>query len=97
MKALGVLACLLAAACAAPGRWENPNLAPGRWPLDRAECRSRAEAKAEGEYIRDQDIGQPGQWRDAMAKFEAGKRAQALYAHCMKTKGYARAVKDDPL
>lgn len=95
MKAPAVLACLLATACAAaPGGWENPNLDPGRWPLDRAECRSRAEAKAEKEYIRDQDIGQPDQWLDAMVRFEAGKRTRALYAHCMKTKGYARAAKD---
>ena len=94
MKIRAVLTCLAVSACAAPGAWENPNLDPGRWPLDRAECRSRAEAKVEGEFIRDQDIGQPDQWRRAMARFDAGKRAQALYANCMKTKGYARAVKD---
>ena len=97
MKALAVLACLAAAACAAPAPWENPDLDPGRWPLDRAQCRSRAEAKAEQEYIRDQDIGQPDPWHVAMARFEAEKRAQALTAHCLRTKGYARAVKDDPL
>ena len=97
MKIRAVLACLAVSACAAPGAWENPDLDPGRWPLDRAECRSRAEAKAEGEYIRDQDIGQPGQWQGAMARFDAEKRAQALTVHCLKTKGYARAVKDGPL
>ena len=58
---------------------------------------ARCKAKAEGEYIRDQEIGQPDPWHVAMARFDAGKRAQALYAHCMKTKGYARAVEDDPL
>ena len=94
MKIRAVLACLAAAACAAPGAWENPGLDPGRWPLDRAECRSRAEAKAEKEFIRDQDIGQSSQWRSAMARYDAEKRAQALTIHCLKTKGYARAVKD---
>ena len=94
MKAAAVLACLLAAACAAPGAWENPGLDPGRWPLDRAECRSRAQAKAEKEYIRDQDIGQPDQWKGAMARYDAEKRAHALYARCITSKGYAKTVKD---
>ena len=97
MKIRAALVCLATAACAAPGAWENPNLDPGRRSLDMAECRSRAEAKAEKEYIRDQDIGQPDQWQSAMARFDAEKRTQALYAHCMNTKGYARAAKDDPL
>ena len=94
MKALAVLAVLLAAACAAPAPWENPDLDPGRWPVDRADCRSRAETKAGKEYSRDQEIGQPGPWRSAMARFDAEKRARALTAHCLRTKGYARAVKD---
>ncbi len=95
MKAAAVVACLAAAACAAPALWKNPDLDPGRWPLDRAECRSRAQAKAEGEYIRDQDIGQPDQWQEAMARYDAGKRVLALYAHCMTAKGYTRAGGED--
>lgn len=96
MKALAVLACLLATACTAPVSfsWINPDLDPGRWPLDRAECRNRAEAKAEKEYRRDQDIGQPGQWQSAMAKFDAEKRARSLTILCLQAKGYAKAVKD---
>jgi hypothetical protein len=94
VKAFAVLVCLAATACAAPAAWINPDLDPGRWPLDRAECRSRAEAKAEKEYRRDQDIGQPGQWRSAMAKFDAEKRARSLTILCLQAKGYAKAVKD---
>ena len=97
MKIRAVLACLAAAACAAPGAWENPNLDPGRRSLDRAECRSRAEAKVEKEFIRDQGIGQPNQWQAAMAKFDAEKRTQSLTTLCLKAKGYTKAVKDDPL
>ena len=94
VKALAVLACLAAAACTAPAAWENPDLEPGRWPLDRADCRSRAQAKVEKEYSRDQDIGQPSQWQSAMAKFDADKRTRSLYVQCLKTKGYTKAVKD---
>ena len=97
MKALAVLTCLLAAASTAPVSWLNPDLDPGRWPLDRAECRSRAEAKVEKEFIRDQGIGQPNQWQAAMAKFDAEKRTQSLTTLCLKAKGYTKAVKDDPL
>lgn len=94
MRVPAVLTCLLAAACAAPAAWENPDLDPGRWPLDRAECRSRAEAKAGKEYSRDQDIGQPGQWQSAMAKFDAEKRTRSLTILCLQAKGYAKAAGD---
>lgn len=90
MRALAVLACLLAAACTAPAAWENPDLDPGRWPLDKAECRSRAEAKVEKEYRRDQDIGEPSQWQSAMAKFDAEKRTRSLTAQCLQAKGYVK-------
>ena len=40
-KALAVsLAVVLAVACAAPIRWENPGVPRDRWPVDKAACRA---------------------------------------------------------
>ncbi len=52
-KALAAsLAVVLAAACTAPTRWENPGVPRDRWPGDKAACRAQAAAEAERDYIR---------------------------------------------
>ncbi len=53
-KALAAsLAVVLAVACAAPTRWENPGVPRDRWTGDKVACRVQATAEAERGYIRD--------------------------------------------
>lgn len=97
MKAVALAGlALLAAACAAPGEWRNPTLPEGRWSADRAACRSYARDKSERELALEQAI--PGQGalgaaktlESAMARYDAAKRRDRLFAACMTSRGYRK-------
>ena len=84
-KALAaLLAVFLAAACAAPTRWENPGVPRDRWPGDKAACRVQAAAEAERDYIRDRgyriqdDDTRADPLRARMARFDAVKTRDDL-------------------
>lgn len=88
---------LAVAACAAAGRWENPDLPEDRWAGDRAACRSYASDKVEREVAFEQAIpgggafDSAGSLESAMASFDAIKRRDALFAACMRSRGYRKA------
>ena len=99
-KALAVsLAVVLAAACAAPTRWENPDLPRDRWTGDKAACRVQATAEAERDYVRSRayraqdDDTRTDPLRARMARFDAVKKRDDLFARCMRARGY-REVKE---
>ncbi len=93
------LAVVLAAACAAPIRWENPGLPRDRWPVDKSVCRAQAAAEADRGYIRDRgyrpqdDDSRADPLRARMARFDAVKKRDTLFARCMRARGY-REVKE---
>ncbi len=99
-KALAaLLAVLLAAACAAPTHWEKPGVPRDRWTGDKAACRAQAAAGAERDYIRDRgyrtqdDDSRADPLRARMARFDALKNRDTLFARCMRARGY-REVKE---
>ncbi len=99
-KALAAsLAVVLAVACAAPIRWENPGVPRDRWPGDKAACRVQAAAEAERGYVRDfgyrtqDDDTRADPLRARMARFDALKKRDSLFARCMRARGY-REVKE---
>ena len=99
-KALAAfLAVVLAVACAAPIRWENPGVPRDRWPGDKAACRVQATAEAERGYVRDRgyrsqdDDTRTDPLRARMARFDALKKRDTLFARCMRARGY-REVKE---
>ncbi len=99
-KALAAsLAVVLAVACAAPIRWENPGVPRDRWPGDKAACRVQAAAEAERDYVRDRgyrtqdDDTRTDPLRARMARFDALKKRDSLFARCMRARGY-REVKE---
>ncbi len=99
-KALAAsLAVVLAAACAAPTRWENPGLPRDRWPGDKTACRVQAAAEAERDYIRDHgtrtrdDDIRADPLRGKMARFDALKNRATLFARCMRARGYREVKK----
>ena len=99
-KALAVsLAVVLAAACAAPTRWENPGVPRDRWPGDKTACRVQAAAEAERDYIRDRgyriqdDDTRADPLRARMARFDALKKRGTLFARCMRARGYREVKK----
>ena len=99
-KALAAsLAVMLAAACAAPTRWENPGGPRDRWSGDKAACRVQAVAGAERDYVRDRgyrggdDDTRADPLRARMARFDAVKKRDTLFAGCMRARGY-REVKE---
>ncbi len=99
-KALAAsLAVVLAAACAAPTHWKNPGVPSDRWPGDKAACRAQAAAEAERDYIRDRgyrsqdDDARTDPLRARMARFDALKKRDTLFARCMRARGY-REVKE---
>ena len=99
-KALAVsLAVVLAAACAAPTRWENPDLPRDRWAGDKAACRVQAVAGAERDYVRgrgyqaeDYDTRRDS-LRARMARYDVVKKRDALFAGCMRARGYREGMK----
>ncbi len=98
-KALAaLLAVLLAAACAVPTRWETPGVPRDRWAGDKAACRGQAAAEAERDYIRDRgyrtqdDDTRTDPLRARIARFDAVKNRDNLFARCMRVRGY-REVK----
>ena len=99
-KALAVsLAVVLAAACAAPTRWENPGVPRDRWPGDKAACRAQAAAEAERGYVRGRgyriqdDDTRTDPLRARMARFDAVKKRDDLFARCMRARGYREVKK----
>ena len=99
-KALAaLLAVVLAAACAVPTHWENPGVPRDRWPGDKAACRAQAATEAERGYIRDRgyriqdDDTRTDPLRARMARFDALKQRDTLFARCMRARGY-REVKE---
>ncbi len=99
-KALAaLLVVVLAAACAVPTRWENPGVPRDRWAGDKAACRGQAAAEAERDYIRDRgyrtqdDDTRTDPLRARMARFDALKKRDNLFARCMRARGY-REVKE---
>ncbi len=94
-KALAAfLAVVLAAACAAPTRWENPGVPTDRWTGDKAACRAQAATEAERDYLRDRgyrsqdDDTRRDPLRARMARFDALKQRGNLFARCMRARGY---------
>ncbi len=99
-KALtALLGVFLAAACAVPTRWENPGVPRDRWPGDKTACRAQAATEAERGYIRDRgyrpqdDDTRRDPLRARMARFDAVKKRDNLFARCMRARGY-REVKE---
>ncbi len=99
-KALAAsLAVVLAAACAAPTRWENPGVPTDRWTGDKAACRAQAAAEAERDYIRGRgyriqdDDTRTDPLRARMARFDALKQRGNLFARCMRARGYREVKK----
>ncbi len=99
-KALAAsLAVVLAAACAAPTRWENPGLPMDRWPGDKTACRVQATAEAERDYLRGRgtrtqdDDTRRDPLRARMARFDAVKKRDTLFARCMRARGYREVKK----
>ena len=99
-KALAaLLAVVLAAACAAPTRWENPGVPRDQWPGDKAACRAQTAAEAERDYVRDRvyrsrdDDSRADPLQARMARFDALKQRDKLFARCMRARGY-REVKE---
>ena len=100
-KALAAsLAVVLAVACAAPIRWENPGVPRDRWPGDKAACRAQATAEAERAYVRDRgyrtqdDDTRADPLRARMARFDAVKKRDTLFARCMRARGYREVKKN---
>ena len=100
-KALAaLLAVVLAAACAAPTRWENPGVPGDRWAGDKAACRAQAATEAERGYIRDRgyriqdDDTRTDPLRARMARFDALKKRDTLFARCMRARGYREVKKN---
>ncbi len=99
-KALAaVLAVVLAAACAVPTYWENPGVPRDRWPGDKAACRAQAATEAERGYVRDRgyriqdDDTRADPLRARMARFDAVKTRDDLFARCMRARGYREVKK----
>ena len=99
-KALAaLLAVILAAACAAPTRWESPGVPRDRWPGDKAACRAQAAAEAERGYVRGRgyriqdDDTRTDPLRARMARFDAVKKRDDLFARCMRARGYREVKK----
>ncbi len=99
-KALAAsLAVVLAAACAAPTHWKNPGVPRDRWPGDKAACRAQAAAEAEREFFRDHvyrgrdDDPRADPLRARMARFDAVKHRDNLFARCMRARGYREVKK----
>ena len=99
-KALAAsLAVVLAVACAAPIRWENPGLPRDRWTGDKAACRVQATAEADRGYVRDRgyraedDDTRRDPLRARMARFDAVKKRDTLFARCMRARGYREVKK----
>ena len=97
-KALATsLAVVLAAACAAPTRWDNPGVPRDRWPGDKAACRVQAAAEAERDYVRgyriQDDDSRTDPLRARMARFDAVKKRDDLFARCMGARGYREVMK----
>ncbi len=94
-----LLAVVLAAACAVPTRWENPGVPRDRWAGDKAACRVQATAEAERDYVRGRgyriqdDDTRADPLRARMARFDALKQRDTLFARCMRALGY-REVKE---
>ena len=88
---------LLAAACAAPERWQNPGVPEARWRQDADACRDQAAVQARREGVRDilyhGDItmSRGDALGRRMAAFVADKRRRTLLARCLQSKGYKRA------
>ncbi len=97
-KALAAsLAVVLAVACAAPIRWENPGVPRDQWPGDKTACRAQAAAEAERDYVRgyriQDDDTRTDPLRARVARFDALKKRDTLFARCMRARGY-REVKE---
>ena len=100
-KALAAsLAVVLAAACAAPTRWENPGVPRDQWTGDKAACSAQAAAKAERDYVRNRgyriqdDDTRTDPLRARMARFDALKKRDTLFARCMRARGYREVKKN---
>ena len=90
-----VLAFALLTACAkSPVRLENPGVSAGQQSVDQANCRSRAKRKAEKEYAAAEPIPSGGgintgaAFSTQISRYDAARRAQALYEACLKRLGY---------
>ena len=100
LKALAVvLAVVLVAACAVPTYWENPGVPRDRWPGDKAACRAQAATEAERGYVRGRgyriqdDDTRTDPLRARMARFDAVKKRDDLFARCMRARGYREVKK----
>ena len=100
LKALAVvLAVVLVAACAVPTYWENPGVPRDRWPGDKAACRAQAATEAERGYVRGRgyriqdDDTRTDPLRARMARFDAVKKRDDLFARCMGARGYREVKK----
>ncbi len=99
-KALAaVLAVVLATACAVPTDWENPGVPGDRWPGDKAACRAQAATEADRDYVRGRgyrlqdDDTRTDPLRALMARFDAVKTRDHLFARCMRARGYREVKK----
>lgn len=96
-----VAAVAILSACAPATRWENAAVSRERWRADTAECRARASHEVEADWARRQRVpgGGPMErttaWDAQMARYDAGKRRDSLFASCMRFKGYRKVRIDE--
>lgn len=104
MRRTAMLATVIvAASCAQPGKWENPNLPWEEWSRIEADCRALAQEQAEREFraTRQQSstattlsYDQGGQWLSQMDRFDAQRRQQTLFERCMTNQGFRLVPRD---
>jgi hypothetical protein len=88
-------------ACRAPGespptRWQQPDVDEARTLADERDCRRRAESEVDRESRRDRVFGddglaRPGTYDAMMSRHDAKRRADKLFAECMRRLGYGPA------
>jgi len=98
LAAIGAVAGTVGACGPSGLRWENPAVAEELWTTQRDECRRQATVRAEREFVTlDQpdpgaEFGRPTTLRSEVARFDAGRRREALFESCMRDRGYRRAA-----
>jgi hypothetical protein len=96
MKPLVLLVSVLLASCAGASHWRNADVPQGQWTVDEAACQRQATREVEKEAARDQaffgdpDLGSPNTLRARLAVYESAKHHKAIFAYCMKIRGYTK-------
>ena len=96
MKPLFPLVAVLLAACAGTFHWRNADVPPAQWATDEAACQRHATREVEKEAARDQsffgdpNLGSPNTLQARLAGYESAKHGKAIFAYCMKTRGYTK-------